>query len=171
MDRLLNKKPLPPERATREVTESDVRSRVDLLVTEAKQRGALRVLEFANGLALYPGESISRVNMHLLGFPAPELQHSFSDARGKLAEVDFWWKDYGLVGEFDGRTKYLKPEYLKGRTPSQVVIDEKNRENRLRALGLNVVRWEWPTAITPERLAEHLRNAGLPAEGRRRTAA
>lgn len=67
-------------------------------------------------------------------------------------------------GEFDGRAKYLKPEYLNGRTASQVVINEKNRENRLRALGLTVVRWEWATALDRQRLQAVLRSAGLPGE-------
>lgn len=163
LDRLLNNVPLPGESRPDPVTRDVVAARIALLGSEARRRGAACVLDFANGQAMSPGESISRANMNLEGIPAPELQHPFSDSRGHCATVDFWWQDQGVVGEFDGRTKYLKPEYLKGRTASQVVIEEKNRENRLRALGLKVVRWEWATALDRNRLAAVLREAGLGA--------
>ncbi len=166
MDRLLNTKPLPGEIHSKPVTKAEVETRIDLLVSGAKRRRARRVLEFASGLAMYPGESLSRVHMAQLGFPAPVLQHQIIDARGHVATVDFYWEDYQLVGEFDGRGKYMKPEYLMGRTPAQVVIDEKNRENRIRATGVGVVRWEWPTAQSPEALARELTSAGLPQRGK-----
>lgn len=79
----------------------------------------------------------------VMGFPAPELQRCFTDARGTIGRADFYWPGVRLVGEFDGAVNYSKPEFLRGRTPSQVVIDEKLREDRLRALGLGVVRWTW----------------------------
>lgn len=100
-------------------------------------------------------------------FPTAELQYRVMDEMGLAAVVDFWWKDYALVGEFDGRGKYQKPEYMNGRTASQVVIDEKNRENRVRATGKDVVRWEWREAISPHLLARELTKAGLPRSSRR----
>lgn len=160
-DRLLNSSPLNGEVGPRRVTKQAVAEKIDLIASKARRRGAYEVLDFANGLAMSPGESISRANMNLLGFPPPELQHTFSDSQGHCATVDFWWKEQGIVGEFDGRTKYLKPEYLNGRTASQVVIEEKNRENRLRALGVRVVRWEWSIALNRNKLAACLRDAGL----------
>lgn len=57
--------------------------------------------------------------------------------------TDYYWKKVGLVGEIDGREKYMKPEYLKGRTPSQVVIEEKEREDAIRATGRRVFRLVW----------------------------
>lgn len=162
VDRLLNRAQLSGERSPRPVMKGTVAEAVALLGSQAQRRGASRVLDFADGLAMSPGESISRANMDLLGFPRPELQHTFSDSQGHCATVDFWWKEQGIVGEFDGRAKYLKPEYLNGRNASQVVIDEKNRENRLRALGIRVARWEWSTALNRNKLAACLREAGLP---------
>lgn len=164
MDRLLNANPLPVEGSAHPVSKAEVAARIRQLSSSAKQRKASRVLDFARTDSMSPGESISRANMHILGLPQPELQVSFRDSGGHCATVDFWWKEYGLVGEFDGRAKYLKPEYLNGRTASQVVINEKNRENRLRALGLTVVRWEWATALDRQRLQAVLRSAGLPGE-------
>jgi hypothetical protein len=74
---------------------------------------------------------------------------------------DFWWPETGLVGEFDGRGKYLRDEFTRGRTTAEVVLDEKRRENRLRALGLTVVRWEWADALMPRRLEMILTGVGL----------
>jgi hypothetical protein len=47
-----------------------------------------------------------------------------------------------VAGEFDGIDKYLKPEFLKGRTAAQAVVEEKLREDRIRATGAGVVRTE-----------------------------
>ena len=38
--------------------------------------------------------------------PVPVLQQSLRDRDGEIGRVDFWWRDHGLVGEFDGRLKY-----------------------------------------------------------------
>lgn len=166
MDRLLNDKPLPAEQQPQPVSRSQVAECIELLPSGAKRRRVQRVLNFANGLAMYPGESLSRVHIADLGFPAPELQYKVVDELGFVAFVDFYWKDHALVGEFDGRGKYQKPEYMKGKTAAQVVIEEKNRENRIRATGRNVVRWEWKEANTPNLLARALTSAGLPRSNR-----
>ena len=130
----------------------------------ASNRGRLRfqaAAALADGNSGSPGESLSRTGMHLLGLPAPKLQHSFHDAAGLIGIVDFWWPEFGLVGEFDGLGKYLREDYLHGRTTAQAVIDEKIREDRLRALGLRVTRWGWSTASSLPALDRHLRRAGL----------
>ncbi|WP_299167382.1 hypothetical protein [uncultured Arthrobacter sp.] len=162
MDRLLNTKPLPAESRSCPVTKTEVEDLVALLPSGAKRRKVRRVLDFADGQAMYPGESLSRVYMVELGFPAPELQYRVIDEQGLVAVVDFYWKDHALVGEFDGRGKYQKPEYTHGKTPAQVVIEEKNRENRIRSTGKNVVRWEWAEATHSQLLARELTKAGLP---------
>ncbi len=129
--------------------------------TAAARTRIAAVLDFACGDAESPGESLSRVQMMVMGFPAPELQRVFSDARGFIGRVDFYWPEARLVGEFDGLVKYSKPEFLNGRTPSEVVIEEKRREDRLRALGLRVVRWTWDDLRDPALLRELLTSAGL----------
>lgn len=58
--------------------------------------------------------------------------------------------------------KYLKPEYLQGRTPSQVVVDEKLREDRIRATGVGVVRWVWAELMAAGQLERKLAAAGVP---------
>ena len=131
---------------------------LDLVHGSAK---AEAVIEFADGDADSAGESISRVVIHRLGFPAPILQQVFHDSSGRMVG-DFWWPEVSLVGEFDGRGKYLRDEYTKGRSPADVVLAEKERENRIRALGPTVVRWGWEEAMAPPLLRRKLLAAGLP---------
>lgn len=137
-----------------------------------KGRRALdRALEFADPLAESPGESLSRALIHQLGFPAPILQHEFYDEDGFVARVDFGWPDHDLAGEFDGAVKYLDPSLRNGRTADEVVLDEKRREDRIRALGVRVVRWDWSHATDPRRMFGRLTAAGLPSSRRRFRAA
>jgi predicted transcriptional regulator of viral defense system len=119
------------------------------------------VVAFADGASESAGESLSRVGMHLLGLPAPELQVPFSDSDGLIGIVVFWWPEYNLIGEFDGAGKYLREELRNGLSIEQVVMDEKRRENRLRALGPRVTRWDWPVARSLDLLGKQLRSAGL----------
>ena len=79
-------------------------------------RQAAAAVAFADARAESPGESISRVTAHLLGVPAPELQHEFATPRGRF-RTDFWWPDAGVIGEFDGRLKYDAPEPSGTRRP------------------------------------------------------
>ena len=118
-------------------------------------------IEFADGDSGSVGESASRVMVDRLGFPRPVLQQVFRDELGRMF-ADFWWPDYNLVGEFDGKSKYLRDEFTGGRSPAQVVLDEKAREDRLRRLGPSVVRWDWADATSPARLRRVLLGAGLP---------
>jgi hypothetical protein len=100
--------------------------------------------------------------MCVAGFQPPELQHEIRDGSGLVGYADCYWKTARLVGEFDGVEKYLKPEYLRGRTASQAVVDEKERENRIRATGLRVVRWAWADLMEPGRLEQKLATFGVP---------
>jgi hypothetical protein len=118
------------------------------------------VLEFADPASGSPGESLSRLNIHRAGLPRPDLQTRFADGVGEMF-VDFCWPAYRLIGEFDGVGKYLRDEWMGGRSAAQVVIDEKRREDRLRALGWRVVRWGWADAMSVERLRRILTAAGL----------
>jgi hypothetical protein len=126
-------------------------------------RGTTRcrdAIALADGRSGSPGESLSRVGMFLLALPMPDLQHEFRDAAGRMV-VDFWWPDFGIVGEFDGFGKYLREDLLGGQSTADAVLAEKRREDRLRALGPRVTRWGWDVARSPALLGQHLRGAGL----------
>ncbi|CAN5391801.1 hypothetical protein BH09ACT4_BH09ACT4_18670 [soil metagenome] len=122
-----------------------------------------RVLEFADGRSGSAGESVSRVAIRMLGFADPELQWEFVDRKGSIGRVDFWWPDSGVVGEFDGHGKYLNATLRAGRSVAEVIVDEKRREDRLRACPnvRTVTRWEWRDARTLRLLDAQLRAAGV----------
>ena len=63
--------------------------------------------------------------------------------------------------------KYVREEYARGRSVADVVLAEKKRENRLRALGLTVVRWDWDDAWRGAPLRSLLVEAGLVSRHRR----
>lgn len=122
---------------------------------------ARKAVSFASGLADRPGESMSRVSMHLARLPAPKLQVCLVGASGRVWTVDFFWPHSNLIGEFDGEVKYTQPEFLRGRTSAQVVIDEKYREDDLRAADFGMARWGWKVAMSSTLLREQLVAAGL----------
>jgi hypothetical protein len=120
-------------------------------------------IEFADPSSGSAGESVSRVGIHRLGLPRPILQQRFEDAFGLIGVVDFWWPEADVIGEFDGLGKYLREEFAAGRSPPEVVLDEKHRENRLRGIGPRVARWGWETARSRPALRQVLEGAGLRA--------
>lgn len=122
---------------------------------------ARKVVAFANGAADRPGESMSRVSIHLAGLPPAGLQVPLAGASGRRYFVDFYWPSCNLIGEFDGEFKYSDPVFLRGRTPQQALLDEKWREDDLRAARHGMSRWGWDKANSPRLLREHLAAAGL----------
>lgn len=120
-------------------------------------RAAL-VGDLADPLSMSPGESLSRVQMFRLNLPRPELQHELHDDMGLAGVVDFWWD--GVVGEFDGKTKYKVPEGTSADEAAKILWDEKQREDRLRTRA-RVARWIWVDAMRPERLLRTLGAVGI----------
>jgi hypothetical protein len=136
----------------------------DLREIRSERRGATkaaRAAEFATYQSGSIGESVSRVNFHLLRLPMPELQVPFFDEDGLIGYADFFWRELGLIGEFDGRVKYRDKLYLRGRLPEEVVWDEKQREDRLRRVSRHLVRWDWAVARDLARLRQRVAPFGL----------
>lgn len=147
-------------------TTADLRDRCSTIEGRPGWRKAWIATEFATPLSDSPEESHSRVQIHLAGFPRPELQQRFVDSEGFVADTDFYWRDFDHVGECDGRDKYRNPDFLRGRDPADVVIAEKNRENRLRRVVRTVSRWEPTDLYPPSRMVNILVRAGLPRSRR-----
>ena len=127
-------------------------------------RGSVRaraVIDFASHLSGSPGESGSRVNIALSGFPEPILQHPFV-VDGKLVFVDFFWIEEESVGEADGKVKYFDPVMLAGRTAADVVYEEKRREDGVRRQVRGFTRWDFQVAMSQARLRARLLQLGLP---------
>ncbi|WP_157979719.1 type IV toxin-antitoxin system AbiEi family antitoxin domain-containing protein [Kribbella monticola] len=122
---------------------------------------ARAAVAFADGRSESVGESRLRVLMHNQGLPAPLLQVDFSDSTGFVGRVDFYFPEYRTVVEFDGLVKYSSGS-------AEALVEEKRREDRLRALGLEVVRVVWSDLTLPGQVGERIRSAF--ARAARRTA-
>ena len=102
-------------------------------------RYARHALELADGRAESPLESVSRLIMPRLGLPPPMIQPLVLDERGVvIARLDFYWDEFGVGGEADGRLKYRDPATL---------VAEKYRQEGVEDLAMVVVRWGWDDAM------------------------
>ena len=145
------------------VADAGLRAVLDEWAPLRGRAGIEAVLDFADAASGSAGESLSRVLMAEGGLPAPILQQAFFDDAGLIGFVDFYWPEFGLIGEFDGFVKYSDPSMLQGRTPAEVVMLEKVREDRLRASATSprVTRWVWPSLQEDGALVSLLLRAGL----------
>ncbi len=120
---------------------------------------ARRVVIFADGRSESVGESFSRVTLHRLGLAPSTLQLEVLDLGGRfVARTDFGWEAERVVGEFDGRIKYgrlVGP----GQRPEDVLWAEKRREDAVRELNLQMVRWTWGDLQREQVLAARVRRA------------
>ncbi len=113
-------------------------------------RTARRVVDFADGAAESPLESVCRLAFHRQGLPPPTLQAWIRDGDW-AARVDFLWPRQLTVVEADGLLKYDQPEALRS---------EKLRQERLEELGYRVVRVTWAQiASSPAAVADRVRRA------------
>jgi hypothetical protein len=103
-----------------------------------RARRAHRAVGLSDGRAESPLETISRLVIARLGLPRPEIQKQIFDRYGLLiGRSDFYWDEYGVIGEADGRSKY------DGRP---VLTREKERQEAFEDLGVAVARWGWEHA-------------------------
>jgi hypothetical protein len=101
------------------------------------------------------GESYSRILLGRLGIPAPIPQYEVWHRGVLIGRADFGWDEFRTLGEFDGKEKYGKP----GQTTADAVFAEKRREDALRDLGWQIVRWIWADLYHPEELCQRLQRA------------
>lgn len=138
-------------------TADDLGAALDHLRGHKGVAAARTCADLADARSESPGESWSAVVLHVNGLPRPERQETFHDDRGPIGRSDFWWPDRRTVGEFDGKVKYGRAN-PSGRPPEDVLWEEKVREDRLRAIGLTVVRWTTADLLNPETLCGRLRS-------------
>lgn len=120
---------------------------------------ARQIIQRADPRAESPLESYSRLMFEQQSLPAPESQVEIYDPSGRLvARVDFLWRAMNTVGEADGRLKYAVGD---------VVYREKRREDMLRDLGFEVVRWTFTDVRhSPRGTADRIRAAFQRAQRR-----
>ena len=121
-------------------------------------------------------ESVSAWALHSHGLPCGIPQVTVLDRAGRfVARVDAAWPDLGLVGEADGRGKYELDtggavDSDLGEALRRNVHAERVRENRLRDLGLDVMRWDTGDALRATPLADRFCAARERADPGRVTA-
>ena len=103
---------------------------------------AARAVGLSDGRAESPLETEGRLSIVAAGLPLPELQVEIWDDRGFVGRVDGWYEKAAVAVEFDGRIKYSDP--WQGRSPGEVLWEEKRREDRMRRVGVRVVRLARP---------------------------
>ncbi|MET1015385.1 MAG: hypothetical protein ABWX76_01120 [Leifsonia flava] len=162
VDRLGTKPPL--------TTADELRSAFERRLPFPGSRRVAAVLDRATQ-AESPLETLSRLRIEELGFPAPTLQYPVTLPSGSTVHLDLAWPEYRAWGEADGDGKYLgsllDPDDR--RSPGQIVIAEKKREDAVRsALHWNCGRWDWAEAWNSTPLAAKLLALGLPRTPHRR---
>ncbi|MBS9375481.1 hypothetical protein [Rhodococcus sp. B50] len=139
----------------------------DALASACNRNGiaaARRIAQFLDGRSESVGESLSRLRISTAGLPAPVLQYELRTASGAfVARPDFYWKGAGVVGEFDGRGKY---GFGEPGVTAETVHREKLREDAIRTLGLEVVRWTWRDLFHFEAVRDRLVAAATRARRR-----
>jgi len=103
-----------------------------------------RAFSLARVGAHSPHETRTRLALLAAGLPEPLLQQAVHLGSRLVAVLDMYWPDHGVFVECDGRVKYTDP--WRGRTPAEVLWEEKRRHDALLDLDLRGVR------IAPEDL-------------------
>ena len=129
-------------------TADEIRDVLDFCRTWPGGPRAVSAARLSDSRSESPLESISRLMIPRLGLAAPEPQVRLFDEFGQLmGRGDFYWDEFGVVGEADGHAKYDD-----GR---EVLVKEKDRELELRRTGLEVVRWYWSHAVSQHAFLVH----------------
>ncbi|HXB47372.1 MAG TPA: type IV toxin-antitoxin system AbiEi family antitoxin domain-containing protein [Streptosporangiaceae bacterium] len=96
-------------------------------------RRAAQVVEFADGGAESPLESLARIVFRDGGLPPPELQVEIRDSEF-IGRVDFLWRKFRTIAEVDGAGKY---------DDRTLAMRQLRRDKRLREAGYEVVHFDW----------------------------
>jgi len=129
-------------------------------------RRARWIAAFADGRAQLPGESVSRLQLHRLGFRDVDLQIPIVGSDGARYFADFGFLRSQAFGEFDGEDKYRDADLRTAATATDAVMAEKHREDEIRGVtGWRVVRWGSRHIRTPEDLGRRLAAFGIRPPG------
>lgn len=148
------------------VNRDDLQEAALLWPVAVRRERILRVLGLADAGAESAGESLSRAFMLRQGFALPQLQHEFFDSGGFVARADCWWPGLGIVGEFDGRDKWVGELAHRGAGQFEAVRASHDRQARLQSHPEvnRVLRWTWDELKDPSRLVDKFLAAGVPRD-------
>jgi hypothetical protein len=118
----------------RGVHETDLVTTGQRRPTNRKRCQIIDVVELGDPASESALESTSRGCMVQNGLPIP-LCNVVLRLGDRWYRVDFLWLELGVVGECDGKTKYLNADV------KEVLWREKRRHERIEESGFRVVRW------------------------------
>lgn len=114
------------------------------------------------------GEAVAIATMVELGYRQPRAQVPFtSPLDGGEIRADFLWeRDDGtiVVGELDGRQKYIDPSMIGQGDSIDVILREKDRETELNMMRIDVVRFRMEHVYDRAQLRRRLDAAGIPRD-------
>ena len=113
-----------------------------------------RLIWFATAKCESPLETIAWIAIYKAGLVMPQQQMKIGIGQNQSAFVDMYWEigRRRVILELDGRSKY---------SDNKVLFDEKLREDKLRAMGYEIIRCVW-NDVTNGRLIQLLTDAGIP---------
>lgn len=139
------------------------------IVRQHDLQRAVDVLSLADARSESGGESIARATMIMLGFAVPDLQIECHDPMNpsKVIRVDFYWTlsdGTVIIGELDGKQKYVDPAMTKGKDLVRILSDERLRESRLSINGARIVRFSFDDVCNVAYFAQLLESYGVPRD-------
>lgn len=129
-------------------------------------RKAIRVARYGNPSSESAGESMARAAIIQQGFVEPQLQAPFPDplAPGREFFADFFWPTPkgGIIGEFDGYSKYIDQNSPSSNRATRTMVREKHRESRLSLYRLPILRLSFDDLRDDRRLVNLLESYEVP---------
>ncbi|WP_309127673.1 type IV toxin-antitoxin system AbiEi family antitoxin domain-containing protein [Microbacterium sp.] len=145
------------------VWREDLHYRLERLRGRPGVRRARDVVDFADGRAQLPGESVSRLRLRRLGFREVQLQVPVTGPGGNEFFIDFGLDEIDAYGEFDGMGKYVDPVLRGDKHIEETVLSEKRRADWVHGTtGRRMLRWESEHIATVHSFAARLAAFGVP---------
>jgi very-short-patch-repair endonuclease len=126
------------------------RTVVDCAMTLGAHGGLVVADAALHGGAESPGETSARFVLLRAGLPAPETQVAVSTRLGTFW-ADLGWREWRLLAEYDGRLKYGAAGMA-----SEVVVQEKRRQEAIEEAGWRVLRLTKEDLHEPSQLIQRL---------------
>ncbi len=129
-------------------------------------RTALTTLQYADARAESGGESVARAIMIETSFAPDRLQYKLTDPFDSTESMrtDFAWERQAkelTLSELDGLVKYTDQTILAGRTATEALVAERQREAHLSLYGHPLIRFTMNEVRSAGTLAKKLQTAGI----------
>ena len=109
---------------------------------------AIAVVRHADGRSESPAESYVRSRFIRLELPTPRLQADIETPERWIARSDFYWDEFRLAGEVDGRIKYVAGQAFE--EIGDQLWREKLRQEDIEDAVHEVIRWTWAQGHAPD---------------------